>query len=743
MTSERPARPLLAVKRTIPPVRDGAIARERLAEQLRTARTRLTVVVAPAGWGKTTLLSGWAGDPDEKRRIAWVSLDENDDEPARFWTYVLTALRDVSDDISREPLDALGATDLPAVDLALPVLLNELAASTAPHVLVLDDYHVLADPRIHEAVEFLTAYLPASLRVVVAGRVDPPLPLARLRARGDLTELRAEQLRFRPHEAAALLSSVSGVDLERSAATALWRRTEGWAAGLQLAALALRADPGRPRGDDRHLLDYFAEEVLPGLAPRQRDLLVRSAPLELLSGPLCDSALDVTGSAEVLDELVRADLFVAALDDDRRWYRCHRLLRDALRHRPGADPAAVLERAAAWFADHDRIDDAVGHLLAAGREAAAAALLQRCATWFFERGAAASFLQLGGRLSSPAVDAALAWSLAYAAAMCGDRNRVNGWLDHADATGSADTAVPGWGSLRAAVLSLRSNFGITDAEAARSIDLAREALALETAGGRTGHPNVRPALGAALARDGRFDEAATLLLDLWRERHAESWPPWLVLMVAGTLAVCLVETDRGDECDRVLREVAPLAAAVEREGRQASTPGLAALRLAEGRRRYRDGDAAAAVDRLRTAVVLTELHPRPSVLSRGLVYLADAELACGDRRAARAALARAREVVENEPVSSFAVALLEEAETRIGRGTARAAARSGVLAEELTDRELSILRALQGTASQREIGSALFLSINTVKAYNKSLYRKLGVACRQDAVAAARSLGLI
>ena len=158
---------------------------------------------------------------------------------------------------------------------------------------------------------------------------------------------------------------MAGVDLDDPPRPTLWRRTEGWAAGLQLAALALRrADPaaGR-RDDDRHLLDYFAAEVLPGLAPRQRDLLVRAAPLELLSGPLCDAALEVAGSAEVLAELVRADLFVAALDDERQWYRCHRLLRDALRHQPAADPHTVLERAADWFADHDRIDDAVRHLL--------------------------------------------------------------------------------------------------------------------------------------------------------------------------------------------------------------------------------------------------------------------------------------------------------------------------------------------------------------------------------------------
>ena len=264
---------------------------------------------------------------------------------------------------------------MPAVDLALPMLLNELAASAAQHVLVLDDYHVLADPRIHEAVEYLVTYLPPSLRLVIAGRADPPLPIARLRARGDLTELRAAQLRFSPDEAAALVSAVAGHGLDGSAAAALWERTEGWAAGLQLAALALRANPAKVHGDDRHLLDYFTAEVLPGLAARQRDLLVRAAPLERLSGALCDAALQATGSAEVLAELVRADLFVAALDDEQQWYRCHHLLRDALSRHTTADSGEVLGRAAAWFADQDRIDDAVVHLLRAGRAGDAAELL--------------------------------------------------------------------------------------------------------------------------------------------------------------------------------------------------------------------------------------------------------------------------------------------------------------------------------------------------------------------------------
>ena len=314
-TSDRPMRPLLTVKQLIPPVRPGAVPRPALEQRLRGGDTGLTIVVAPAGWGKTSLLSSWASNPGERVRVAWVSLDESDDEPTRFWTYVLTALRGASDEVSPAALEALAVAGADPVDLALPILLNELAASSVPHVLVLDDFHVLGNARIHEGVEFLVTYLPASLRLVVAGRADPPLPIARLRARGELTELRAADLRLSRDEAAALVSTVSGTDLDDAEAAEVWERTEGWAAGLQLAGLARRGSggprvPALVRGDDRHLLDYFTAEVLPAITPEQRDLLVRAAPLERLSGSLCDAALQVTGSAEVLAALDRADLFL-------------------------------------------------------------------------------------------------------------------------------------------------------------------------------------------------------------------------------------------------------------------------------------------------------------------------------------------------------------------------------------------------------------------------------------------------
>src|SRR3954447_1949514 len=178
MAVDAPAQPMLAVKQFIPPVRPGAVPRGLLADQLTSARTRLTLVVAPAGWGKTSLLSAWAREPCAGQQVAWVSLDDGDDEPRRFWRYVLSALGDASDEVSSAPLEAMEGGDRAVLDLALPLLLNELARSTADHVLILDDYHTVTDQRIHEAMEFLLAYLPPSLRIVIAGRFDPPLPLA-------------------------------------------------------------------------------------------------------------------------------------------------------------------------------------------------------------------------------------------------------------------------------------------------------------------------------------------------------------------------------------------------------------------------------------------------------------------------------------------------------------------------------------------------------------------------------------
>ena len=752
-----PSSPLLAVKHAVPPPRPGAVPRQRLHERLRAARdTRLCVVAAPAGWGKTTVLAQWATEPENQAHTAWVSLDASDDEPVRFWTYVLTSLCGVDPAVGGRALAALSAPGVEPVTVALPLLINDLSASPGRYVLVLDDVHVLSDRLIWEGLEFLLTYLPPSLRMVLAGRADPPLPLARLRARGELTELRAEDLRFTPEESTAMVAAVGAAGLPPSAQIELWRRTEGWAAGLQLAALSVRG-AGRPdaraaqlRGDDRHILDYFSSEVLDRLGHRQRDLLVRASVLERLSGPLCDAVLGCTGSDEVLRELESANLFVAALDPGRRWYRCHGLLRDVLRRELEADPDAVpalLTRAAGWYAGEGQLDEAVRHLIAAGDAAGAMDLLRSSEGWFFERGAAATYLQLGEDAASAGgpADAEVFLMLAYAAVLSGRFDRVRSWCDAAEPLVDEPTvSIDGWLSARALLLTMRAAYGhVDDDRTAAALAEGRRAVQLETDPEHPGYVLARAALASAHMRCEQYGDAVALLDDAWRRPSRALLPTSALLQTAGLFALNLLHVGELSAAEDVCAEVAERADAVEGAWGDAAAASITWLTLVGGRLAHRAGDQAVARARLLRAVQLAEVWGRDVELVRALSSLAEAELAAGDREAAREAVTRAREVADAAPIRRLAAEELQAVETRLGRGAVRAARRVGRLYEDLTDRELSVLRALSGPATQREIGAALFLSVNTVKGYTKSLYRKLGTSSRREAVERGRALGLV
>ena len=754
---ERRTAPLIAAKQVVPPVRPGAVRRARLhAPLLANASSRLSIVVAPAGWGKTTLLSQWAQDPAETRCIVWVSLDEADDDPVRFWTYVLTALQRDVVGLGPEPLRALSTPGLEPVDLALPTLLNELTTLDAEYVLVLDDYHLLRSAGVHESVEFLLGYLPPALRVVIAGRTDPPLPLARLRARGELTELRAADLGFSVDEAAALLSAVGDTRVDAAAAAVLRERTEGWAAGLQLAALTIR-HAERPAeaavlldGGDRHILDYLSLEVVDRLVPDHRDLLVRASVLERLSGPLCDTALERTGSAAVLDALDRADLFVTALDPRREWYRCHRLLRDVLLRRLADDPdggTRVLARAGEWFLARGYVAEAVAHRIAAGDEEGAADLLRSQVPAFLERGELAVHLQLGRQLPAAAVlrDARLCVSLAWAAGLSGQFASMRPWLDAADRLIDDDSPpLEGWHTLRGAAATLRGvEYSIVRADMEAALAAATEGCRLECDTTVAGYVMARTVLGAVLAFCDRPDEAVRVLDGVWDRSRAIGLPPLLGLQAASIQAMVLGETGRTDQLRRLLAEVAPVVRAAEDRWGSATSPGIARLRTVEGVLAHRDGDLAGATELLRRGADLARTYGEPAAHVAALTALAEVELDGHDRAAARVALAEARDVVDNEAVAPAIVHGLDALELRAGRAAVRQARRGGALVEELTDREQAILRALRGDATQREIGAAMHLSINTVKGYTKVLYRKLGVGSRADAVREARALGLL
>jgi LuxR family maltose regulon positive regulatory protein len=319
--------PIVATKLHVPELLPGRVSRPSLVAELRDGvSARLILVSAPAGAGKTTVLASWRADPAERRPFAWLSLDSRDNDPVRFWTYVLAALRTVAPDLGAGVDDALLSAAGDLTELALPLLVNALTSVPEPIVLVLDDYHAISNADVHQSMDFLIDHLPRTVQVAVAGRSDPPLALARLRASAELLEVRIEDLRS-TEDATALLNGSLRLGLTQEQVRILRERTEGWAAGLQLVGLSLRGRENREgyiasfAGDDRQIVDYLMAEVLDRQTPGVREFLLRTSIAARLTGPLCDALLDRTDSARRLVELERANLFLISLDDRRQWYR--------------------------------------------------------------------------------------------------------------------------------------------------------------------------------------------------------------------------------------------------------------------------------------------------------------------------------------------------------------------------------------------------------------------------------------
>jgi LuxR family transcriptional regulator, maltose regulon positive regulatory protein len=392
---------VLATKLFVPRPRPDVVPRARLLVQLDRAQSRkLTLVSAPSGFGKTTLVCEWLRQSE--RAAAWVSLDEGDNDLVRFWTYVIAALGRLQAGIGQRALGLLQSQDSASAQRALTLLLNDLAAVPSDLTLVLDDYHTIQARPVHESLGFLLDHLPEQVHVFIATRADPPLPLARLRACGQLAELRAADLRFTLDEAAHFLQHTMGLPLSATDVAALENRTEGWIAGLHLAALSMQGHESVSgfvaafTGSHAYILDYLTEEVLLRQTEEVQRFLLSTSILERLSGPLCDSLLDQAStptddgahfiarpSSVVLQELERANLFLVPLDEARQWYRYHHLFGELLRHRLHAlGTARVNElhaRASHWYEQHGYLPDAIHHALASQDLERAARLVEAAA----------------------------------------------------------------------------------------------------------------------------------------------------------------------------------------------------------------------------------------------------------------------------------------------------------------------------------------------------------------------------
>ncbi len=500
---------LLTTKLYTPPARSNCVPRPRLIERLNAGlrgACKLTLISAPAGFGKTTLVGEWLAPSLALPRVAgeggvgvaWLSLDDGDNDPARFLTYLVAALETLPAEAGQSAslADAralLQSRHHPPLKVILTTLVNSLTSLSADCVLVLDDYHVIAAEPIHEAVTFLLDHLPPRMRLVITTRVDPPLPLARLRARGQLVELRAADLRFTPEEAAVFLNQVMSLNLSTEDVAALEARTEGWIAGLQLAALALQgtlATPGQNArgfiesftGTSRYILDYLTEEVLQHQAPNVRSFLLETCTLDQLSGPLCDAVTRRSDSQAILSQLDRANLFLTPLDDARKWYRYHRLFGDLLRgylnERPPDQVAELHRRASVWHEQNGFVSEAIGHALDAQDVERAAGLIEQAAINVLLRsemttvGAWLKALPEAILHSRPRLCVLSAWVMAFT----GQMQTVEPLLQKAESLVSPDTQDVDSRELLGQVKMIRAYRAIFEGDMPDAGRLARESL---------------------------------------------------------------------------------------------------------------------------------------------------------------------------------------------------------------------------------------------------------------------------
>jgi LuxR family transcriptional regulator, maltose regulon positive regulatory protein len=720
------------------------VPRDRLVAAITAAAgAKLTLVSAPAGSGKTTLLGEWSASPLERRPFAWLSLDPSDNDPVRFYEGVIAALRRVVPAIGEEALSALaGPTSL--TDVTLPSLINELAAYGQPLVLVLDDYHLVVNPTIHRSLDFVLEHLPEPLHVAIAARSEPPLALGRLRVRREVVEVKASELRFTDEEATTLLNELRGLDLAPDDILQLQGRTEGWAAGLELAALSLsgREDPhdfiSSFAGDDRPIVDYLGFEVLDGLPTDTRSFLLRTSVLDRLCGALCDALLGERDSAPRLAELERANLFLVPLDTKREWYRYHHLFAGLLRHELArTEPELVPQlhrRASAWFRDNASASEAIRHSTAGGDVREASELIRQHWYEYLQRGRIETVAGWLAALGDDAVerDAGLCLTRAWIAVNTGRLGEVADWIEAAERAyrsgGAGDGAM-----IESGVAALREIYRYMDGGVEDAVEAGRRSV---ERGETPWRPVGCPVLGIALFWSGRADEAASELAE--SAKTARSAGNHLaVIHASGGLAA--LSAERGDmgAAERVATDALELAEERSLTEHWATTM----ARVARARALEQEGRLSEAGDAIERGVELSRRGVAAVEIAYALLAKAEALQLRGDRDGATEVLREARRAVEDCPQPGILREMLARTERRLHR-TPRRREGDGA-ADELTERELAVLRLLPSELSQREIAEALYVSINTVKTHTRGIYRKLGVDTRDEAVSRARELGVV
>ena len=738
----RPAFDLVVSKLRRPPTRPGTVRRPSLIERLaRDDCGPIVSVVAPAGYGKTTLLSQWA--ERNGQAFAWVSVDEADNDPKVLLTYVAEAL-DAVQPVGGRVFDALASPASSVPGSVVPRLGAAFSAMTTPVVLVLDDVHALRNSECRAALSVLADHVPGGSRLALAGRAEPPVRVARLRAEGKILEIGPRDLSLTCEEASALLRAAE-VALGAAEVAELHRRTEGWAAGLYLAALSLRegGSPGGAAisigGDHRYVSEYVESEFLARIPRRQRTFLTRTAVLERMCGPLCEAVLDRPGSAATLDDLARSNLLLVPLDQRGQWYRYHHLFRDMLlaqleRQSPGLIPV-LQRRAASWYVRNGMDEDALEYSIAARDVDEAARLVQKLWLPTDRQGRTATLQRWfrwledrDGMKGHPM----LAVQAAFFATM-GRPAEAERWADVVDRWQYQDPARPDDPATQAWAAVLRAGMCRRGVEQMRAdADEAARKFAAEN----LVIPIATLLQGIARILSGDLDGGDAALQDAVSAAEDVSTPEVLAdaLCERSLVAMARNQWDRAEalagQARTVLREagiediyVTPLVCAVQ------------------ARAAWHRGDVPAARGELVTAQRLRHLltYAVPHVAVQARIELTRVHLALADLAGARTLMGEIDELLQRRPGLGTLVGEAGTLRARLGKE--RGASVPG--ASALTAAELRLLPLLSTHLSFPQIAAELFLSPHTIKSEMKSIYRKLDASTRNQAVTRARELGLL
>jgi LuxR family maltose regulon positive regulatory protein len=741
---------LIETKLHAPPVRAEWVQRQEVIRRLPESGAKLVLVSAPAGFGKTTLVAQWRSSSIGSRPFAWVSLDRGDDDPGRLWWHVVWALqRGVPAFRGEEVLKALVGQAPDFDGRVLPLLVNELAALGERGkrvVLVLDDYHLIKERSCHDQVAWLLLHLPASAQIVIVTRADPLLPLGRMRAAGEMAEIRAHDLRFGPAEAGALVSAVSAAELSSPDLADLVDRTEGWPAGVYLAALCLRADMtpsafiSQFTGDNRFIVDFLVDDVLSQQPDEVRHFLARTSILDRFCAPLCDAVVGTTGTSKIIDVLQRENLFVVPLDDNRQWFRYHHLFAQVLRGQlTRTEPALVPglhERASAWHRASGSADEAITHALAAGDYAGAIALITRHHHQYVGSGRIATVRRWLGLLGDDQIaESPLAAHCAmWAAALSGDQASVRRWLPAVQAAKGDGPLPDGMLSFEFSAAVLKSSFGFAGIGPMRAA--GARAAELETDPTSPWYALAHSAFGLALYFCGEFELSAQQLRNT---RMGSTRLAQIRLQALAVMTLLAVEAGTIGQAEEHARAALDLVTDPG-QGLGAAPQGSLAY-IASGAVHAARGRLQQARHDLEHALQIRRrwpgIGPWPTVET--LLRLAPVLADLGDRAGASTLFGEARQVITSLPDGADAqMARLERLERQFA-----ARSRTVTPAEPLTEREMEVFRLLRSTLSLRDIARELYVSPNTVKTHTQAIYRKLGVSDRQDAVAKAHELGLV